>query len=484
MKAYDLIELAGRNLREAMLRNSLTTLGIGVGVASLVAMLSLGVGLQEMANKRLAKSGLFDTIVVMSRRSQRDFNRREARDGPPPEESRPLDEAARLEIARLPNVLEAVPDVRFITEFRYDGKPHLTMVAALPPSAKDKDAFDSLQGKFFSSGTANEAVLQKEFADELLGAHDIPTHPSVITAEQTKTLIGKELTLRYAERTPIAGGTGVPPVQEHGQASAGATGVPPVQEHGQDGRATPLGYSVVSREAVLRIVGVTDQEPDGMRGGGRARVFIPLQYAENLHVALPTNPREDTSTLTSAQNYSTLSVRVKSASVVQNVQDAIKKMGFNTFSILDATQSLRRFFAVLDVFLGIFGSLALAVASLGIVNTLVMAILERRHEIGIMKAIGASDGDVKKLFFAEAGAMGLLGGAAGVAIGWAIGRAINFGTDIYLHSQDLPSENIWSVPWWLVAGAIAFSILVSMISGLYPAARAAKLDPVKALRYE
>jgi len=480
VKGYDLIELAARNLREAVLRNSLTTLGIGVGVASLVAMLSLGVGLQEMANKRLAKSGLFDTVVVTSRRDQRNFDRHDAKEGPPPAESRPLDEAARLEIARLPNVLEAVPDVRFITEFRYAGKPHLTMVAGLPPSAKEKDAFDTLQGKFFSSGDANEAVLQREFADELLGARDTPNRPSTITLEQTKALIGKELTLRYAERAPISG---------TGPDRIGA-GVPPVESHGQDVRATAapatpaVGYSVVPREATLRIVGITDQEPDAMRGQGRARVFIPLQFAENLHIALPTGSREDTSTLTSAQTYSTLSVRVKNANLVQSVQDAIKKMGFNTFSILDATQSLRRFFAVLDVFLGIFGSLALAVASMGIVNTLVMAILERRHEIGVMKAIGASDGDVKKLFFAEAGVMGLLGGGMGVAIGWAIGRAINFGTDIYLHSQDLPSENIWSVPWWLVAGAITFSILVSMLSGLYPAASAAKLDPVKALRYE
>ena len=87
---------------------------------------------------------------------------------------------------------------------------------------------------------------------------------------------------------------------------------------------------------------------------------------------------------------------------------------------------------MLDLFLGIFGSLALAVASIGIVNTLVMAILERRREIGIMKAIGASDEDVKKLFFAEAGAMGLLGGIVGVVLGWAIGHVINFGTNIYL----------------------------------------------------
>jgi putative ABC transport system permease protein len=234
----------------------------------------------------------------------------------------------------------------------------------------------------------------------------------------------------------------------------------------------------------LRIVGITDQDPESLRGQGRARVFIPLQYAENLHIMLPTDLREDTRSQASGQIYATLGVRVKDSNQVTTVQDSIKKMGFNTFSILDATRGLRRFFAVLDVFLGIFGSLALAVSSIGIVNTLVMAILERRHEIGIMKAIGASDGDVKKLFFAEAGVMGLLGGMLGVAMGWGIGRAINFGTDIYMHSQDLPSENIWSVPWWLVIGAISFSIVISMISGLYPAARAARLDPVKALRYE
>ena len=102
-----------------------------------------------------------------------------------------------------------------------------------------------------------------------------------------------------------------------------------------------------------------------------------------------------------------LIVRVKEAGQVQKVEDAVKKMGFGAFSIQDAMRSLRQGFAMFDIFLGVFGSLALAVASIGIVNTLVMAILERRREIGIMKAIGASDSDVKRVFFAEAGAMGV-----------------------------------------------------------------------------
>jgi putative ABC transport system permease protein len=175
---------------------------------------------------------------------------------------------------------------------------------------------------------------------------------------------------------------------------------------------------------------------------------------------------------------------MKSAAYAENVEETVKKMDFSAYSYLDATKSMRRFFAVLDMFLGIFGSLALAVASLAIVNTLVMAVLERRREIGIMKALGASDADVQKLFFAEAATMGLIGGALGVALGWVIGRIINFGTNLYLQRMKLPAENLWTVPLWLAAGAIAFALLVSVLAGIYPASRAAKLDPVRALRYE
>jgi putative ABC transport system permease protein len=179
-----------------------------------------------------------------------------------------------------------------------------------------------------------------------------------------------------------------------------------------------------------------------------------------------------------------LTVRVSSPKAVQAVEDAIKGMGFGTFSILDATKNLRLFFTVFDLLLGIFGSLALTVASLGIINTLVMAILERRREIGILKALGAADRDVRRLFFAEAGAMGLLGGVLGVAIGWLIGRALTFATNVYLARQELPPIDLSSIPWWMVVGAIAFSFFVSLAAGMYPASRAARLNPVEALRYE
>jgi len=468
VKFPDLTELALRNLRESMLRNSLTTIGISVGVASLVAMLSLGTGLQQLFSRRLEKSGLFDTIFVTSRREMRGMGRAEERNGPNPGESRLLDEPARLEMQSLANVSEVYPDIRFSTELRFEDKPHLTMLSAMPSSARSNDAFDGMQGRFFSSDDAAEVILQKAFAEELLGKTPPLGAPEPSVADLAKPLLGKELIMHYAQR-----GAATPP-PTLGIDAAG----------NKDTDVAGASYSVISREQRLTIVGISDLDPESMRGPLRARVFLPLKFAENLHVVQLTDLREITRAPNSQPAYSSVSVRVKDPSKIQGVEDAIKQMGFHTFSILDASHSLQQVFRVLYAFLGIFGSLALAVASIGIVNTLVMAILERRREIGIMKAIGASDSDVRKLFFAEAGAMGILGGIVGVLLGWAIGQIINFGTNVWLKSQSIPPEHFWAVPLWLVVFAIGFAFLVSLFSGLYPAGRAARLDPVQALRYE
>jgi putative ABC transport system permease protein len=302
----------------------------------------------------------------------RNFSHEQEANGPAPAESPSLDETAREQIEHLLNVQEAYPDIRFVSELRYEDKPHLTMVAGLTFSAKNNEAFDGMAGGFFSSPTAPEVILQKSFAEQLLGK-STRDDESVKVSDLAKPLLGKQLLMRYAERT-----------------AADSNG-------GQSTSST--AYSVISREQTLKIVGVCDLDPDSLRQQARARVFLPLEFAENLHVMQPSDLRDTTNVLGGKATYTTVEVRVKSPKYVQSVEDSIKKMGFNTFSIVDATKNLRQFFAVLDLFLGIFGSLALAVASIGIVNTLVMAILERRREIGIMKSIGASDVDVKGLFF-------------------------------------------------------------------------------------
>jgi putative ABC transport system permease protein len=458
VKFRDLTELAWRNLREALLRNSLTTLGITVGVASLVAMLSLGVGLQQMASQRLSRSGLFDAILVAPRANFRGFARVASAREPGSEADRPLDEEARRVLEGLPNVVEVYPEIRFPTEIRYQGSPYPTIVAGVPASSRNSGAYDGMQGSFFSGPDADEAILQIEFARQL--------------SRQPDSLLGKELVLRYAERQAL-------PAEGDGDSAAkGASS-------GDGNAGLSAGFSVVPREEKLRIVGIVETEPaSGFGGIGRGRVLIPLQVAEKLRAAQTNDFRTMLGVAPGKTVYQSLTVLVNSAAQVKEVEDAIKSMGFATFSLFDATNNLRLVFAVFDLLLGIFGSLALVVASLGIINTLVMAILERRREIGVLKALGAADRDIRRLFFVEAGAMGLLGGVLGVCLGWLIGFGINFGTDVYLRRQDMPSVTVSSVPWWMVGTAISFSIAVSLAAGLYPASRAAQLNPVEALRYE
>jgi ABC-type antimicrobial peptide transport system permease subunit len=476
MKLGDLTELATRNLREALLRNSLTTLGIAIGVASLVAMLSLGVGLQDLVGRRLERTGLFNSVLVRSQggfggapNNQNNQNRRNGdnanngdngengENNAPPPPIKPLDEAVRQQFAKLPKVVEVYPEFRFAADARLDAAGHLAQVASLPASASSSDAFEDMQGHFFSAPDAREVILQSDLARQLADTQNL----------RPADLLGKQIVLRYAGRQPLPA------------SSAG-------DELSPDEAA--LGFSIISLQAPMRVVGIiTDDATFGGPGGlGRAGAYIPLAVAQGLGVVQGNDMTEiiRDSSANGGDHYASLTVRVDRPTDVQQVEQAIQQMGYSVFSLLDLTQNLRRVFAVLDLLLGIFGSLALAVASLGIVNTLAMSILERRREIGVLKALGASDRDVRQLFFAEAGVMGLTGGVAGVVFGWSIGRIIQFVTEIYLRRQSIPAENIWSVPWWLVGGAIGFSILVSLVAGMYPASHAAHLDPVEALRYD
>jgi putative ABC transport system permease protein len=481
VRAYDLIELAGRNLREAGLRNSLTTLGIGVGVASLVAMLSLGIGLQKLATRQLGRSGLFDTVVVTSRDNAR--GPRFAQAAPATGQPKPLDDAARHSFEQMANVIEVYPNFSAVADVRLESNKngnHYTVVGTLPQSARSSEAFDDVQGKFFSARDAQEVIILSDFGRELL---DLPHEPRgsdvKLTQEQADQLLGRDVVLRYHKReagesAPLSGKD----ARKKGEPD------PDDIDNGDNTQTEDMkSFNLVPKQLKLKIVGIVSSEPNRALRQGRTPVFLPLAVAESLDMV---QAGELWSTLrpSESKTYVALIVRVDKSKAVAQVEEDIKKQGFNTFSILDASKGITRFFTFLDLFLGIFGSLALAVASLGIVNTLVMAIMERRREIGIMKALGASDGDVKRIFFFEAGSMGLLGGALGAGLGWTIGRVINIVTNIYLQRQDLRPENFWYVSWPLVTWALIFSTGVSLAAALYPAARAAKLDPVHALRHD
>jgi putative ABC transport system permease protein len=457
----DTATLALRNLGQAKLRTSLTTLGVAIGIASLAGMVSLGVGLEDQLVSRFNRSGMFDSVQVMSgsdrpgvfasaagARGRGGFGRRGFGGGRTTNvymsdvPAKEVTDETIKELAALPNVRDVYPSLRVPVEVKYGGQSEFATAAGVPMGVKGEGAFQSIPyGRFFVSDTENACMLSLDFAKRINDA-------------DPKSLVGQELALSYAS---AAGG------------------------------AIPGSAPVMQRtDTTCPIVGIVERETGPFAGAaGVSPLMIPMGKAKDIFAnsmataqALLRDPARTT------RPYPSAVVKVKSAQRTQDVEDQIKKMGFSAFSVIDALQGAKRGFLILDIVLSLIGSIALAVSSLGIMNTMVMSILERTREIGIMKAIGGSDGDIRRIFLIEASAIGLFGGITGVILGWIVGRIINIGANIYIQQQGGTPGNLFSLPFWLIGGAIGFSIAISLLAGSYPAARAAKLDPIQALRHD
>ena len=468
MTFRDTLDLALRNLGEAKLRTSLTTMGVSIGIASLAGMVSLGVGLQDQFVGRFTKSGVFDAITVTPGQDRPGFaaglgrarggrrtgfgarrrTERAAQAAPDaPALRTDLNDETIKELATLERVRDVYPNIQVPVEAKYGDESEGTLAGGVPMSAKGEGAFQSLTyGAFFSSDSANECLLSLDMAKR-------------IDEATPQSLVGKSLTLSHAS----------PRAETAMSASPG-------------GEAAAVPARV---DTPFTIVGIVERET-GPFGGTIAvtGLMIPLGRAKEILAATRAAALVMGAVRPPERAYNSLIVKVTHAQFTQDVQDRIKAKGFSAFSLNDALTGAKRAFMVLDIVLSLIGSIALAVSSLGIMNTMVMSILERTREIGIMKAIGGSDGDIRRIFLIEASAIGFLGGVAGVALGWVVGRAINFGANVYIQNQGGTPGNLFSLPLWLIGGAIGFSIAISLIAGSYPAARAARLDPIQALRHD
>jgi ABC-type antimicrobial peptide transport system permease subunit len=186
-----------------------------------------------------------------------------------------------------------------------------------------------------------------------------------------------------------------------------------------------------------------------------------------------------------AQNgYSSLIAKVDNSKNAAGAATAIKKLGVGAADAEASINQQLTIFNVIGLVLGGIGGIAMAVAAIGVVNTMIMAILERTREIGVMRAVGAKRSTIRALFTFEASMLGFAGGVVGVAVGFGLTRIANIFVNKQLASQSVKVHNIIGLPLWLVLAVVGISTLIGMLAGLYPAARAAKLDPVEALRYE
>ena len=251
----------------------------------------------------------------------------------------------------------------------------------------------------------------------------------------------------------------------------------------------------------FRIAGVlgTEIKEGAGQGGLRgmmpgAGIYIPLQMAHEWsithrgpmsQVALALARRGGSLAEGQTEGYDMAVVRVADPVQLTAVRQKITELGFGSFSIVDELDQIRTVFLIIDSVLGLLGGISLLVASFGIANTMIMSILERTREIGIMKAIGAEDREIKLIFFVEAAVIGLVGGVVGVLLAWGIDAVANrLAYRFILKPQGASFIDFFDLPLYLSARRDPVRADYVDLAALYPASRAARIDPVRALRHD
>ena len=182
--------------------------------------------------------------------------------------------------------------------------------------------------------------------------------------------------------------------------------------------------------------------------------------------------------------YQLVKVKVANQSQLSTIRSAIIGLGFNVSSISDVVDQANKIFTVIQLTLAIFGIVALVVAAIGLVNTMTISLLERTSEIGIMRAIGAAPKDIKRLFLGESILIGFFGGLSGIILGIIISQLVNALFNILARSLGGSPVQLFAYPLWFLGFILTLSTVVGYFGGMWPAKRAAGMNPLEALRYK
>ncbi len=183
-------------------------------------------------------------------------------------------------------------------------------------------------------------------------------------------------------------------------------------------------------------------------------------------------------------HYDIVQVTATSIETAGKLKDTIISKGFHVSSISETIDQANKIFAIIQIILGVFGAFSLVVSSIGTFNTMTVTLLERTGEIGIMRALGGSRSDIQRVFLAESVIIGGLGGATGVCIGILGGTIFNYGINFLASKLGGPSIQLFYYPMRFLITIIGISTAIGFLSGVFPARRAAQLDPLEALRYK
>ena len=427
MTMKDLMKTSLSNLGRHRVRTALSAVGVTVGILTIVTMLSLGVGVQREVTRAVQSAGLETVRIFPATEEQTPFNQFAE-----PERTVLITPALVEEMRARDDVIAVNPQITIpwgINAYLKIGEQMLEVSVGQPPwgpSEPFTQPPELIAGEELAADAQGEIVVSadplKSMGYEGQAAFD--------------ALIGQEVALVL-------------------EAPRGDTQTFP-----------------------LRLVGVFN--PNYGFDGPYFDAHVRTADALALKGWWYNDPH-----ILESEGYDALTVKASSLNDAVQIIEQFEERGFRVTSLRTMLDTFNKVMIIVKTLLGSVGGLALFVASIGIANTMVMAVYERTKEIGILKAVGASSGDVRLLFVAEASLIGLLGGIMGTIGGWLLGLALNEGIIAYLQWQEVPvTGTFFVITGWLVGLALAFATVVGLLAGLYPAARAARLDPLEALRYE
>jgi ABC-type antimicrobial peptide transport system permease subunit len=467
MKFLDILFLALNNLRRTKIRTFLTTLGVMIGIAALSSLVSFGTGLERKVTEVFNANDLFTSLTITSS---------PIRFGNPDEEIRdtvrkkrtPLNDSIISVVRKFPEVEIIFPEVNIASRVKLGNDSSTATITGMPADMAHYKPYDQLMGgKFFSSDSDQTVIV----TTSLLRRMNLMVRDSSNSDIKIDTSNARYKKRRFVPIDSVLGKRISIFVAVAGFNPMAAFGLP-----------VPAA-GIQQRKYEFIIGGVIKQEGFSTRGLP-TDIIMPIARAQKIPSVGFTNVFELLSRAGGEKSkYSSVYLRVKDMSQAEAVKQRLEKMNLNVLSFSDQLKEIKQGFYIVQSVLAVVGIISLLVAGLGIINTMLMSILERTREIGIMKAIGGSELQVRSIFFVEAGTIGFFGALGGLGIGWLMTRVADFIVNAKITSSGNDPVNLFYFPSWLIIGAILFSIIISLLAGLYPAVRASRIDPVEALRH-
>jgi len=500
-----LAALALDGLRRKVGRNLLTMSGVFIGVFALTLIVSLGEGMTRLVQsavsgednlRQIGLSGGLGTpldedadVEIQGAMSdaRRERLRRAALARTRPgtfigRRVRSIDPATLVELESLPHVEAARPIV--LERYRMRAGEHASEVTTTLGVDVGRRRYEDrvIAGRYFSSPDADEALVHEYLAYQW----------GCVSDEDLAGLVGTRMVLEPIRNRP-GGGFGAPGFVADALARLDLSVLSPEEREMFPRIVEKLGRAMLGsldelergpdRHEVTIVGVVRELEPgDPLRviedgNASRVDVFLPLETATRYFFAEPVN-RE----IGFGRSY----VVVDESHHVSEVEAELRRRGFTAFSVASVVARIDDFLGALTIVVALLTGVALLVAALGIVNTMVTSVLERTHEIGLWKAVGATSAQVRTVFLLEAGLIGLVGGLLGLGIALLVQiPADGVALRMIAERAAFPVRgSVFHVPAWLPVAGPALATVVAMLAALYPAYRAARVDPVRALRHE